>query len=444
MAGACSAAVAANHTISSSMSTFECNSVKPGDTITLPAGTRGPLRIRSCSGTQANPIVIRNDPSGTSPAVIQSTSTNAAGFVLQCEDCVGVEIDGSAKWKGAAAGKTYGIKLTISSGKSPSAFLKMAGKSRLFAIRNVEIDGRWPGGSNNGSGINVNDQAIKRSANPGLWREKILIEDNYIHDVAKEGMYVGPNFSAGGLPLRDIVIRNNLVEDTGWDGINTKSMWSGDNRIHHNVVRRAGKNQSFKNMPSQYSGIMNMGGTVKIYNNWVEATGQHGIGVWVQGGPKPSENKGPFEAQIWNNVIIDAGLLWKSFMNASFGINVGAENGVERPLPSIYNNTVIGSRQRGINVGNNAGAGVVRDNIVAGTGGNPVISAPSQVELLNNRVGSVAQIEFVDPSRKNYRLKSSSPARNEATNGFPPTDHGDVPRPKEGAADQGAFEGSGS
>jgi hypothetical protein len=53
-------------------------------------------------------------------------------------------------------------------------------------------------------------------------------------------------------------------------------------------------------------------------------------------------------------------------------------------------------------------------------------------------------MEFVDPGRMNFRLKIGSPARNEATNGFPQTDHADVPRPKEGAADQGAFEGSGS
>jgi hypothetical protein len=39
------AALAANHTISGKTSTFECNSVKPGDTLTLPSGTRGPLRI---------------------------------------------------------------------------------------------------------------------------------------------------------------------------------------------------------------------------------------------------------------------------------------------------------------------------------------------------------------------------------------------------------------
>ena len=88
-----------------------------------------------------------------------------------------------------------------------------------------------------------------------------------------------------------------------------------------------------------------------------------------------------------------------------------------------------------------SGAGFVRDNIVAGTGSNPVIAVPGFVDVINNRVGSVSQMEFVDPARLNFRLKVGSPARNAATNDFPPNDYADVTRPKDGAADQGAFEG---
>ena len=117
---------------------------------------------------------------------------------------------------------------------------------------------------------------------------------------------------------------------------------------------------------SQYSGIKNNAGTVKIYNNWVEATGQHGIQVWTQEGPKESEGKGPFEAHIWNNVVVDAGKLWRSFMGSSYGISVGAQAGCEKPVPFIYNNTIVNSRQSAINVSGNVGAGFVRDNIVAG------------------------------------------------------------------------------
>ena len=182
---------------------------------------------------------------------------------------------------------------------------------------------------------------------------------------------------------------------------------------------------------------------MNIYNNWIETTGQHGIVVWTQEGPKASEGRGPFEARIWNNVIVNAGGLWRSFMvNNSHGINVGSQNGCEKPIPYIYNNTIVNSRQSGINWGSNVGAGFVRDNIVAGTGGNPVIIAPKFVELINNRVGAVSQIDFADPGRLNFRLKVSSPARNQGSNTFPQNDFNDVTRPKEGSADQGAFEGN--
>lgn len=444
IAGGGHEALAADYTISSQISTFECNSIKPGDTLTLPAGTRGPLRIRNCSGTQSNPIVVRNDVNGSGPAIISRSTSGSGGFIFNCENCTGVVIDGSKKWRGAPAGKTYGIKVTVSKSSSPSGFIRFGGLSRFITIRGVEIDGAWPRLAKYGSGIRINDLEVSRKSHPGLWREGILIEDNYIHDVAQEGMYIGANYIDGDLPLRNVEIRNNRVEDIGFEGINTKTMWSGDNRIHHNEIRRAGKNTSFPSKPSQYSGIKNNSGTVKIYNNWVETTGQHGIQAWTQGGPKVSEGKGPFEAHIWNNVIVDAGKLWRSFMQESYGISVGAQAGVEKPIPLVYHNTIINSRRSAINVTSDAGSGYVRDNLAAGTASNPVISAPKHVDLVNNRVGSVAQMEFVDPSRNDFRLKIGSPARNEATNGFPPTDHADVARPKEGAADQGAFEGSGS
>jgi hypothetical protein len=362
--------------------------------------------------------------------------------MLNCEDCNGVRIDGGAKWRGAPSGKTYGIKVTMAGRSSPTAFVRIGGLSSFVTIRNVEIDGTWPQFASKGSGIVVNDHAINANSHPGRWREGILIEDNFIHDVALEGMYVGANYYQNDLPLRNIEIRNNRLEDTGWEAINTKSMWAGDNRVHHNVILRAGKNGSNKTKKSQYSGIMNMSGTVKIYNNWIESTGMHGIQAWTQEGPRESEGKGPFEAHIWNNVIVNAGGIWQPFMLNSSGISVGAQDGREKPVPFIYNNTIVNARGRAIDVTRNVGRGVVRDNIAAGSGA--FISVPGIVNLVNNRVGSVSQMEFVNSNGKNFRLKIGSPARNEGTNDYPPTDHADTQRPKEGAADQGAYEGSGS
>jgi hypothetical protein len=430
---------AADRTISASTGTFDCSSLGPGDTITLESGTRGPLVIRNCNGTASNPIVIRNDTRGNGPTIIRRSSGNAGGYVFMCNTCIGVKIDGSYKWQGAPASKTYGIKVTMTGGGSPSAFLRVSGLSRFVTIRNVEVDGAWPGVADNGIGISVNDHGVKRSAYPNLWREGFLIEHNYVHNVEGEGMYVGPNYREGDLPLRNIEIRYNLVEDIGWEGINTKSMWEGDNSVHHNVVRRAGSNGSQTNKPTQYSGINNNGGTVKIYNNWVESTGQHGIQVWVQEGPRESEGKGPFRAEVWNNVIVRAGGLWRSHMAGSFGINVGAQDGCEKPVPLIYNNTIVDSRENGIRLTSNVGSGFVRDNIVANAGGN-AITAPNYVDLINNRVGSVSQMGFEDPDRRNYRIRADSPARNNGGTAFPQYDYEDVSRPQDGAPDQGAYE----
>ncbi len=439
--GASDIAFAADHKVSAASERFDCSSVRAGDTVTIPAGARGPLTIRDCKGSATNPIIVRNDPDGNGPAILRRTSGSAGGFILACNNCVGVDIDGSYKWKGAPTGKSYGIKVTMTGGSGPSAFVRIGGTSRFITIRNIEVDGAWPALASGGSGIRVNDTSIKLSRNPGLWREGILIEDNYVHNVKSEGMYIGPNYENGELPLRDVEIRYNLVEDTGWDAINSKSMLAGDNSIHHNVIRRAGKNgQSSKS--SQYSGIKNISGTVKIYNNWVDTTGQHGIVSWTQGGPRSSEGHGPFAAQIWNNVIINSGALWRSFMAKSYAIKVGAENDVEKPVPFIYNNTIVDSRDGAINVNGNVGSGFIRDNIAAGSGTNPVISAPGFIELKNNRVGPISQMEFVDASNRKFRLRISSPARNEGSSDFPLTDFDDIKRPKDGASDQGAFEGS--
>jgi len=436
-------ALAADHKISDQTSSFNCSSAKPGDTITLPSGDRGPLTIHDCKGIASTPIIIRNDPNGNGPAVLRRTRTTAGGFVLNCNNCVGVEIDGSYKWNGAPSGRSYGIKFTTTTGNGPAAFVRIAGLSRFVTIRNVEIDGAWPRIASEGSGISVNDVNVKASSYPGLWREGILIEDNYIHDVQREGVYVGSAYSQRGLPLRNIEIRYNRVEDTGFEGIGTKSMWSGNNSIHHNVIIRSGANGKSTSTASQYSGIINLSGTVDIYNNWIEKTGQHGIRAWTGQGPKISEDRGPFVTRIWNNVIVDAGALWRSFMLKSYGISVGADSDCEKPVPYIYNNTVVNSRLSGIYLTSAVGsAGYVRDNIVAGAGSNPAIVVPKFVNLGNNGVGSVLQLGFVDPSRQNFRVTVNSPAWNEGGSNYPSHDFDDVRRPKDGLSDLGAFEGN--
>ena len=429
-AGAVQLAHAADHAIEPQTASFNCSAVKPGDTVTLSGGTRGPLKITNCDGTVGNPIVFRNDPRAAGPTVIRRTSGGTGGFVLHCVDCVGVVFDGSVKWAGAPAGRTYGIKITMAAGGSPSAFLKLAGLSRFVTIRNVEIDGTWPGVGQNGIGISVNDHSKKSADHPGVWYEGIVIERNYVHNVQGEGLYIGPNWYTGGLPLRNIEIRENVIEDTGWDGIQLKSAIGGTNLIHHNVVRRVGRESD----NGQLLGISVLDGTGHIYNNWVERSGDAGIQHFIGNLPR---SYGDQLGEVYNNVVINSGQVGST---PGHGIASNGRDGLAPTVARIYNNTIVGATDFGIYVGSDATGGFVRDNIVADAGEKPIV-VPATVSQENNRVGSASQMAFVDPSGLDFHLRPDSPARDAgSSNNFPKTDFDDTPRPQDGQVDQGAFE----
>ena len=110
-------------------------------------------------------------------------------------------------------------------------------------------------------------------------------------------------------------------------------------------------------------------------------------------------------------------------------------------ISRVYNNTVVKAGANGISVGGDAAGGFVRDNIVADAVGTDV-KAPANVSTTNNRIGTVAQMGFVGASANNFRLLSTSPARNAGSSGAPATDFDGVSRPQGGAPDQGAFEHS--
>ena len=125
-------------------------------------------------------------------------------------------------------------------------------------------------------------------------------------------MYVGPNWrnttptyqppnnDADDLPLRNVEIRFNEIDNTSWDMCNCKSWIAGDNRIHHNLMRRGSQALN----PNQNGGITANNCHVKIYNNWVEKTGNPGIQTYMHQMPD-SLPFGPFEAIIYNNVVCD-------------------------------------------------------------------------------------------------------------------------------------------
>jgi hypothetical protein len=435
--GTATPTLAADHSVSSGTAAVDCNAngIEPGDTITLDAGSRGPLKIRGCTGTAANPIVIRNDTTGNGPTVIRRTSPKSGDFVFVCIDCIHVTIDGSGKWSGAPGGTTYGIKVTTEAkGDSPSTFLMMAGRSSNFTIRNVEIDGRWPDLSVNGIGIQVNDNSVRASENQGVWRENIRIEKNYVHDVQGEGLYVGPNYKSDGLPLRNVKIRKNSVKRTGWDCIQAKMMREGTNSINHNRVSECGIGTD--GTAGQHFGISCYESTgCRLYNNWVETTGETAMNCMTQFLPR---SEGTQTCEIFNNVISNAGVTGPTDGDG-IAVVISTKNNAAIIDGRIYNNTVVETEGNCIAVTSVVTAGSVRNNIAANCG-NSSISAPNTVTRSNNLAGKTADIGFVDAGRRNFRLKSDSSAVNTATSGSPARDFDDVPRPQAGISDRGAYE----
>jgi hypothetical protein len=322
----------------------------------------------------------------------------------------------------------------MTGGTSPSGFVFITGLSRFITIRNTEVDGRWPEIATNGIGIHIKSgESVLAADHPDFWYEGIRIEKNYIHNVEGEGMYIGPNWSKGMIPLRNVEIRDNLVEDTGWDGIQLKSSIQGSNSIYGNTLRRVGQWIVPSNIEGEHYGISLYEGSGKIYNNWVEKVGESGIQHYIKQLPSTFPVQ---DSEIYNNVVIDTGLKGPL---VGHGITIGSAAGAAKAQSKVYSNTIVRTQGAGINFNGNVAGGAARDNIIADAGSD-AISSPPVVEKKNNRIGKVTDMGFIDSLRRDFRLRSDSPSRNSGSDFFPRSDINGVIRPQEGAADQGAYE----
>ena len=342
----------------------------------------------------------------------------------------------------------YASGATADNKDGPSIFLKTSGDTVTpqvfnncsdFSIRFVEINGGWPTYSSDGIGINTNDPQFRAADYPDAWQQNILIEHNLVHNVEGEGLYIGTNYYDSPVPLRNIEIRRNRVENTNWDGIQMKSAVAGKNLIHDNVLRNVGSDSSV-NGRGQIFGLSLLDGSGEIYNNYVERSGDTGIQHWIADLPS---SFGPQSARIFNNVVVDAGVVGLTSRNGiSVGSAAASRAGVATApvLSMIYNNTIVRPRGNGVNVNSRAApGGWVRDNIIVDAGSSP-INALTSVSITNNVVGHASSLGFSDVAGLDFRLTQNSPARNSGSAEYPAFDFDNVARPQDGRADQGAFE----
>ena len=289
---------------------FGIPGLKGGDTINIPAGTYSLISLGNFKGDATNPIVIRNRD----------------GLVITTE----IRILNDAKYfkllGNGKAGITYGFKVsrTQYSGITVS-------KASDFEIAYCEVTGMTSGFFIKNNPVSTDPSTVY----PNYVFKNIYIHHNYVHDIKNEGMYIGhtdPDGGQGGNPLVPVRMENveiayNIVERTGWDGIQLANARTG-NKIHHNTITNFG---TF-NISGQQAGIqVGSNSNVTIYDNTIKTGTGNGIQVFGYG-----------YMEIYNNLLEncakDGSLKGRETIYCSPYIS-GTEVNPKQQV-NIYNNTI--------------------------------------------------------------------------------------------------------
>ncbi|WP_460640220.1 right-handed parallel beta-helix repeat-containing protein, partial [Larkinella harenae] len=371
------------------------------------------------------------------------TIINAGGLVelsTYSSSETGIKFQNCSYFKLSGAGVNnlpYGIKIT-KTGKMGYG-LQVTDKSSECEIERLEI-----------SGVGSAGMLIKTdpSCDGSTWQgnftmQNVKVHHNYIHDVGGEGLYVGHAFGTSGVEItcngkkqtvyaptiRRLEINNNLIENTGGEGIRYSS--APDAQVHHNTVRHAGESPS---AGLAKDGVLIGGGSGgSFYNNTIRYAAGNGLIMVGHLG----ENK------VYNNVIADA---------QSHGVFVDerANTPVNAPV-WLVNNTIVSSGQDGIRLYNETQVNTLINNAIVKASNNRYITtlnASVRLTQQNNYTAeSLDAARFVNASGGDFRPVTGSPlidAGQNASSYGVTVDLADQPRFKGRAFDIGAFEGEAS
>jgi len=305
----------------------------------------------------------------------------------------------------------------------------------------IELDGTGGGkiGFHIKSDITATTGDRRSSENSGSQdynMEFIQIHHCYIHDVEGEGVYIGGGFYAGGGTVslanrfyHDIEyarVENNIVIDTGWDGIQMKNVVN-EGYLKYNYVDRTGILAGAPN--SQRFGIFVADGFVgEIAYNWVQDAGRTGMRIYDSGLTFAHDNvivsagnEGSYGARVAEPV-------WNQ--NGSTGtllVNTDIPNEVYHTAPTtsytsrpdlansdlylrVFNNTFVNCANTlalytdtptdSVRVQNNLfiNSGSTSITSVGTTTGNVILTGQTLTDI------------FVDPNNFDYRIKAGSVA----------------------------------
>ena len=414
--------------------------IKPGDTLVFVSGTKNYLLIKNFHGAPGKPLVMINSGG---PIIIDTDHY----YGISIANCQYIKLTGTGD-----PSQTYGFQVKrVANGSG----LGIGELSSDFEIDHVSIENCKIGGLY----AKTDPDCSLTSVRSRFTQYNTLIHDNYIANVADEGMYIGSTKYDGQtvfcngkdtvlMPslLEGVRVYNNIVKYSGWDGIQVSSAYK-DCKIYNNTIMFDSQAEA----NSQMSGIMIGGGTrCDCFNNFISEGKGDGI-----------ESHGLGGTRIFNNIILDAG---KSYLPADltqmkYGIYISDNDS------SIYieNNNIVNPKSDGIRFANVTGnVNVIESNVIIN---------PGNFDLYQNgntwAKGVDSYIMRPDPGfiftlQNNYLARSTdsvkyvsstfqSPADFKLLPGSPLIDHADIdknvnfdfeglPRPFGIKSDIGAFE----
>jgi hypothetical protein len=320
--------------------------VKPGDTLIFAAGAKNYLLIKNFHGAPGKPLVMINSGG---PIIIDTDHY----YGISIANCQYIKLTGTGD-----PSQNYGFQVKrVANGSG----VGIGDLSSDFEIDHVSIENCKIGGLY----AKTDPDCSLTSVRGNFTQYNTIIHDNYIANVADEGMYIGSTKYDGQtvfcngkdtvlMPslLDGVRVYNNIVKYSGWDGIQVSSAYK-DCQIYNNTILFDSQAES----NAQMSGIMIGGGTkCDCFNNFISQGKGDGI-----------ESHGLGGTRIFNNIILDAG---RSFWPADltqmkYGIYISDNDA------SVYivNNNIINPKSDGIRFASVTGnVNVIASNVIINPG----------------------------------------------------------------------------
>lgn len=404
-----------NYTIALATSAVDATAIgaQPGWVIGIEAGNRTQrIRLANFAGTASQPIIFVNKGG----KVRVSDTTN--GQAIKLVNCSHVILRGDND-----ANYTYGIEVHDTTGQG----VEIGDLSTDFEVRNIEIhDCTF-------AGIMAKtdpDGTTHVGENGYFTQYNTHLHDNYIHNVAGEGMYVGNSFWSSlvnGTKPSDLVhtrIYNNNTQHTGREGIQVGSA-SSDCEVYDNLVQDSGN----LNGQDQNGGIqLGEGTTGKCYRNIIDTVPGNGLILLGIG-----------DRLISNNIITNIGS-YAVFCDDRAGEITGSH-------VRIINNTILTYGLDAYLLYNQYTVNEFSNNLLTTPGsGHSLINtngSGATYTATTNVTGALGSLGFVNTSIGDYHLNSGASAVDAGTNfsSVGVTDDFDhTSRPQGTAYDVGAYE----